>query len=187
MVLVEHDRSTPDYLSLTGQEMIAKCHCFVALLFAIVGFVDGIRCANAEDSAHQSELKKLEGLWITISDTWRGTARELRVEELLKIDGNKMTFTRGSQRESATFSLNPKANPKEIDMIRLDGPANGVTFPAIYEINAEELKLSVPHLVKDWKKDANGQLTNQQEWKKADRPKTFEDTASHLIILKRKH
>ena len=42
--------------------------------------------------------------------------------------------------KSGSFTLNPKASPKTIDMVPTDGPYKGKTFQGIYQLEGDELK-----------------------------------------------
>lgn len=137
------------------------------VLAASTLFVAGAADAPKEDAP-------LDGTW-TVSKIGRGGRKP--PEELLKslkvvIKGDVLEMTDGKRGEPATFTLEPSATPKEIDLVFKEGPDGSVerTALGIYELDGDELKFA-------WRKDGGP------------RPKEFAsisgERTSELLILVR--
>jgi uncharacterized protein (TIGR03067 family) len=94
---------------------------------------------TAVATAAENDLDKLHGTWIVVSAELDGSAEscDLKKGDKLVFDGTKYKFEAKHFPESGTFSLEPKAKPKEIDFLDTkDKKSHG-----IYELNGEQLKL----------------------------------------------
>jgi uncharacterized protein (TIGR03067 family) len=58
----------------------------------------------------------------------------------------------GTSVRKSRIRLDPSKSPKEIDITFLDGPGKGSTFPGIYALEKEQLRLCFSH-TKDRPKD----------------------------------
>jgi uncharacterized protein (TIGR03067 family) len=120
------------------------------------------------------EQKALDGEWTATQFERAGKAPPKELLDSLKVtikDGKlDMRDSRGG--EPATFTVNAKKSPSEIDLKFKEGPNNDVIRDAvgIYELKDDELKLA-------WRKDGT-------------RPTEFKSVAnnrsSELMVLKRK-
>lgn len=91
----------------------------------------------------KDEFKKLNG-------TWKPTAAELagkkfpdeqvKAMKLVMVD-DRYTVTVGEQLDKGTVKLDLKAKPKAMDITGTDGPNKGKTYPAIYELSGDTLKV----------------------------------------------
>src|SRR5439155_25095046 len=105
--------------------------------------VAGLLVTSTVRADEKEELKKLQG-------TWQMTSAELGgrkwPDELVKVTkmalvDEKYTVTVGEQPDKGTFKLDPNAKPAAMDIIGTDGPNKGKTFPAIYELSGDMLKV----------------------------------------------
>jgi uncharacterized protein (TIGR03067 family) len=125
--------------------------------------------AQAEDQA-----KVLDGEWTVVQFERAGKAPPKEALETLKVtikDG--VLDMRDSKRgEPATFTLNSKKSPAEIDLKFKEGPKNDIIREAvgIYELKDDQLKLA-------WRKDG----TRPTEFKSI-----ADNRSSELMVLKRK-
>jgi uncharacterized protein (TIGR03067 family) len=86
----------------------------------------------------------------TIQGTWLPTAAELGGEKFpdevrktikLVIKDDKYTVTVGSVTDQGTLKFDPSAKPKAMDITGTEGPNKGKTFPAIYELSGDTLRI----------------------------------------------
>lgn len=85
-----------------------------------------------------------------LSGTWMPTAAELGgkplPEDMLKamklvLAGEKYTVTVGPAVDRGTFKLDPAKKPRAMDIVGVDGPNEGKTFLAIYELQGNTLRV----------------------------------------------
>src|SRR4051812_28532933 len=55
----------------------------------------------------------------------------------LKLDGGKYEAFVGDEPDRGTYTLDSASNPKAITITGTEGPNNGKTFPAIYEMDKD--------------------------------------------------
>ena len=87
-----------------------------ALLAATVGLVF-LAGGQNDDAAVKKEKELLAGVWkITSFESQQGKKEDFEGATLeLKTDG-KAEFTKGGEAKPATYTINPAAKPKEIDL-----------------------------------------------------------------------
>lgn len=113
----------------------------------------------------------IEGTWLPSSAELSGKAFPDEVRKAIKlvVKGDEYTVTVGKEPDRGTVKLNPKAKPKELDIVGTDGPNKGKTILAIYERDGDTLRVCY---------DLSGK----------GRPKEFktkEDTQLFLVTYKR--
>ena len=59
----------------------------------------------------------------------------------LKLDNGKYEVSVAGAADKGTYSLDPTTKPKGMTVIGTEGPNNGKTFPAIYELNGDTLRI----------------------------------------------
>ena len=59
----------------------------------------------------------------------------------LKLDNGKYEVFVGSQPDRGTYTLDSAAKPKSMAITGTAGPNNGKTFPAIYELKGDTLRI----------------------------------------------
>ena len=105
------------------------------LLFAVTLPVAGLPAA---DDAAKKEREKFQGVWHVVTYEVDGKAFD---SDLIKrfewnFDLEKVTVTANSQERESTYTINPSASPKTIDLVW----QNKVTV-GIYELREGKLKL----------------------------------------------
>ena len=104
------------------------------------------------DDAVRKELKALQG-------TWKAVSLEAGGKSLPKEAVPDFTFIIGADGKSigkspqveyqATITVDPKKNPKTIDIVPDNGPDRGKTQPGIYEFDGDKLKICAAQPGKD--------------------------------------
>jgi uncharacterized protein (TIGR03067 family) len=103
-----------------------------------------------DDAAVQKDLKLLQGSWVIVGKEFKGKkATKEELEELkgvMVIKDNTVTqYAEASGKlevvSEATLKLDPSAKPKAVDATYTKGELKGTTDEAIYEIDAETLKV----------------------------------------------
>jgi len=59
----------------------------------------------------------------------------------LTIESDKYHVVVSGQSDKGTLKVDSKAKPKTMDIVGTEGPNKGKTFPAIYELEGETLKI----------------------------------------------
>ena len=59
----------------------------------------------------------------------------------LKLDGGKYEVFAGEQPDRGTYTLDSAAKPKGMTITGTEGPNRGKTFPAIYELSGDTLRI----------------------------------------------
>jgi RNA polymerase sigma-70 factor (ECF subfamily) len=99
---------------------------------------------NADQSKADSDAEKIQGTWAVVSAEQGG--EELPSEAIKDatavITADKIVFTppKGENRQSS-YKLDPKKDPKVIEIKPLDGPAKGKTINGLYALDGDRLKL----------------------------------------------
>jgi uncharacterized protein (TIGR03067 family) len=85
-----------------------------------------------------------------IQGTWKPTKAELGGQPMpdsllqiitLKLDGGKYAVRVGDSPDDGTYTLDAAAKPKAITVTGTVGPNAGKTFPAIYELDGDTLRI----------------------------------------------
>jgi uncharacterized protein (TIGR03067 family) len=91
----------------------------------------------------KAELKKMEGTWLPTAVELGGqkwSEEQMKVIKLVIADG-KYTVTVSGKDDKGTLKIDPSAKPATMDIVGTDGPNMGKTFPAIYELSGDTLKI----------------------------------------------
>jgi uncharacterized protein (TIGR03067 family) len=100
-------------------------------------------CRTASAAEAVSDTKKIEGDWKPISAEMNG--QKLPDEVLATItvtfECGKYNTTVGYQKEQGTIKLDGTKKPKTIELTCTDGPNKGKTMPAIYQLDADTLRI----------------------------------------------
>jgi uncharacterized protein (TIGR03067 family) len=93
-----------------------------------------VRTQYAED-----DKKTIEGSWIAVSFELGGQKlpeASFKDTRLILTDG-RYTY----QNDQGTYKINPAGKPKSMDITGTKGPNQGKTFPAIYELTGDTLRI----------------------------------------------
>lgn len=116
--------------------------------------------------------KALQGTWIPTTAELAGkTLPQALLNTIsLKLDDGKYEVFVGNEPDRGTYTLDTKSKPTGMTITGTDGPNKGKTFPAIYELKDDNLRICY---------DLSG----------TKRPAAFEslpDTKLYLVIYRRK-
>jgi uncharacterized protein (TIGR03067 family) len=115
----------------------------------------------------KADANPLKGKWEIVSASFNGNVSPMLKGRILKFgDGEFTTYDGEEKGRTIAFALDPKADPKQIDLNRDGGETKAL---GIYAIDKDELKLCYAE-------------------PGADRPKKFESTVGgkmFLLVLKR--
>jgi uncharacterized protein (TIGR03067 family) len=114
-----------------------KCLVLGSLLFICV-LSPLSRCEDSKDDA-----KAMQGTWLPTAAELGGNKlpdENLKALKLVLKDG-KYTVTAGGETDQGTVKLDVASRPKSMDITGTDGPNKGKTFPAIYELSGDTLKV----------------------------------------------
>src|SRR5438876_10811255 len=91
----------------------------------------------------KTELKKLQGTWLPSAAELGGRKwpdEQLKALKLVIAD-DKYTVTVGELTDKGNLKLDPNTKPLAMDILGTDGPNKGKTFPTIYELSGDTLKV----------------------------------------------
>jgi len=101
-----------------------------------------LSCISRGDDA-KVDAKSMDGTWLPSAAELGGEKfpDEVRKTMKLVIDDGKYTVTVGKNPDRGTVKLDPSKKPKEMDIIGTEGPNNGKTLLAIYEMTDDTLRI----------------------------------------------
>jgi uncharacterized protein (TIGR03067 family) len=107
-----------------------------------VAFSLVLSCLSAAWS-DEAKNDALEGTWLPSSAELGGKKfpDEVCKTIRLKVKGDQYTVTVGTEVDRGTCKLDPSAKPKSLDITGTDGPNKGKTILAIYEKNADTMRV----------------------------------------------
>ena len=137
------------------------CICLLAA-FSLTAFAAG-------DSA---DIKALQGTWLPVKAELGGQpmSAEILKTIVLKLNKKEYEVTVSGEPDNGTWIIDSSTKPKSMTITGVKGPNAGKTFPCIYEIKADILRVCY---------DLSGEK----------RPTEFKTTAStklYLVTYKRK-
>jgi uncharacterized protein (TIGR03067 family) len=109
----------------------------LCLLLAITVSLTG-RAAGSTDDA-----KSIQGNWRLAKAELAGQAMPESVMKMisLKLDNGKYEVFVGEHPDRGTYTMDPATDPKSITVAGVEGPNQGKTFPAIYELKGDTLTI----------------------------------------------
>jgi uncharacterized protein (TIGR03067 family) len=122
-------------LQLHNQEMAMSRLLHSSLIAAIA--LTAVAVNAADDS------KAMEGTWTPVKAELGGQAMPEPVVKsiVLKIDGDKYEATVAGKLDRGTYTLDTAAKPKGMTITGTEGPNKGKTFPCIYELDGDTLRV----------------------------------------------
>jgi uncharacterized protein (TIGR03067 family) len=97
--------------------------------------------AFAADSP--DDVKAIQGNWKPVKAELAGQAMSdaLLKSISLKLDNGKYEVFVGNEPDRGTYTLDTSSNPKGMTITGTEGPNKGKTFPAIYELEGDALRI----------------------------------------------
>jgi uncharacterized protein (TIGR03067 family) len=106
---------------------------FLTLAMPLITFA-----ADSPDDA-----KKMQGKWVPITAELSGQPMAEAVLKTisLKLDHGKYEVLVGEHPDRGTYTVDAAATPRSITVVGTEGPNQGKTFPAIYELKGDTLRI----------------------------------------------
>jgi uncharacterized protein (TIGR03067 family) len=96
---------------------------------------------SVRGDATADDWKKLAGTWKVDAATLNGDdAKAMLKDAVLTIDEGKYKLQLGTT-DAGTLGIDPGKTPKQMTITGSEGPNKGKTFPAIYEVDGDTLKI----------------------------------------------
>lgn len=94
-------------------------------------------------ATRNSDARALQGAWTPTSAELAGKPMPGEVLKTisLKLDNGKYQALVGNVADRGTYTFDPTITPKAMTITGTDGPNNGKTYPAIYELHADTLRI----------------------------------------------
>jgi uncharacterized protein (TIGR03067 family) len=111
-------------------------------LLVALALVLSVTSAVWSDDA--KEIEAMQGTWLPTTAELGGQKfpDEVRKSIKLVLKGDQYTVTVGTEgNDRGTVKVNSSAKPKAMDITGTDGPNKGKTFPCIYELTGDTLKV----------------------------------------------
>jgi len=89
------------------------------------------------------DAKAIQGSWFPVSAELGGQALPDAVRKMisLKLDNGKYEVLVGAAPDDGTYTIDASATPKGMTVTGTAGPNAGLTFPAIYELKGDTLRI----------------------------------------------
>lgn len=100
--------------------------------------------ALADEPNATKDKEALQGLWQAVELEHGGekAPAESVTKFQIRIKDNKIIFNPDTEKREHTFELDPKTNPKAMDLTPSDGPSKGQKLPcAIYKLDGDKLTI----------------------------------------------
>jgi uncharacterized protein (TIGR03067 family) len=121
--------------TLTNSPMMKYSLC----LFLCLTVVASLTALAAEPP----DANAIQGSWTPVKAELTGQPMPDAVLKTisLKLTDGKYEVHVGSQPDNGTYALDDATNPKSITVTGTDGPNRGKTFPAVYELKGDTLRI----------------------------------------------
>ena len=141
---VKTKRRASPFLNLFGQAMATGKSYLLILSLFLCNLLQGSQPTSEENLKKEREL--LKGTWNLVSAKMDGGDPPEGLKQSMKwirFDDDKLTYNYRINNEfiSDTFQINPKTNPKEIDLNSDDKEGNKHRLCGIYKIEGNQLLL----------------------------------------------
>ena len=110
------------------------------ILCLVLGLTAGLQ-AFAADSLN--DAKTVQGSWKPVTAELAGQPMSAALVKTisLKLDNGKYEVFVGEHPDRGTYTIDAGSNPKTMTITGTEGPNHGRTFPAIYEIKGDTLRI----------------------------------------------
>jgi uncharacterized protein (TIGR03067 family) len=111
---------------------------FILCTFFVAIALSSVSAADLPDDA-----KTIQGSWKPVSAELAGQPMVEAVMKSisLKMDNGKYEVFVGQNPDRGTYALESTTKPKGITVVGTEGPNKGKTFPAIYELDGDTLRI----------------------------------------------
>ena len=102
-----------------------------------------LAAALSAEAASPSDAKAVEGAWTPLKAEIGGRAMDQAVLKTisLKLQDGKYEVLVAGHPDKGTYTIEPAAQPKGMSVTGTEGPNQGKTFPAIYELEGTTLRI----------------------------------------------
>ncbi len=140
--------------------------------FVLATASSALAAETSDDHKAAEELKALQGEWIPVKAELVGQAMPDAVLKTisLKLTKNEYDVLVAGKPDKGTWTIDATTKPKSMKITGVKGPNAGKTFPAIYELTADTLRICY---------DLSGKKLPTEF-------KTKADTKLYLVTYKRK-
>jgi uncharacterized protein (TIGR03067 family) len=117
---------------------VVVCSCLI-LSTALAAFAS----EETADRKSANDQKALQGDWIPLKAELAGQPMPDAVLKTisLKLTKNEYDVLVAGKPDKGTWTIDPAANPKSMKIVGVEGPNKGKTFPAIYELSGDTLRV----------------------------------------------
>lgn len=138
---ISQPKCTPTGTNVPGTQPIPVCHHGVAVL-AVCLLLSCLAVTAAEGSADSAAL---EGAWVPTSAEFAGAPMPEKVLKAILLTLHKgdyeVTVVGQPGADRGTCELDTASTPKGMKITGVSGPNAGKTYPAIYEIKGDTLRI----------------------------------------------
>src|SRR5689334_21791018 len=117
---------------------VILCSCLIlsATLTAFAG-------EETADRKSADDKKAIQGDWVPVKAELAGQPMPDAVLKTisLKLTKNEYDVLVAGKPDKGTWTVHPAAKPKSMKIVGVEGPNKGKTFPAIYELSGDTLRV----------------------------------------------
>ena len=94
-------------------------------------------------AAASPDARAIQGLWKPVTAVLAGAPMPDAVIKIisLRMDQGKYEVFVGDEPDRGTYTLDAGTTPRQITVVGTEGPNKGKTFPAIYELDGDSLRI----------------------------------------------
>ena len=113
------------------------------LVMGVFALCVGLMGGQVEAADPPTDLEALSGKWQPTEADLGGNKIDPMLLETARVtyEGDKYTVEVNNKTERGTIVLDPKKDPKAMDIFPTEGDNNGKTLLAVYEVKGDELKI----------------------------------------------
>jgi uncharacterized protein (TIGR03067 family) len=113
------------------------------MTFRVLFILVAIAIARTASAGNESDdAKKIQGTWAITSAELGGSPFPPQVAKIITLKmGEGKYEVQAENLDKGTYTIDPAATPKALDIIGAEGPNAGKHFPCIYELHGDVLKI----------------------------------------------
>jgi uncharacterized protein (TIGR03067 family) len=118
----------------------------------------------AKSGDSKEDVKAMEGTWLPLSAELSGAKFPDEVLKIMKLTlkGETYSVDVGGKLDKGTCKIDASKKPKTLDIVGTEGPNQGKTIPAIYELTKDGLKVCYDLSGKERPKEFKSEKGTQQ-------------------------